>query len=36
MLIRYSPVRLAALVAMAALPLAAQAADIRVMCYQAL
>jgi alpha-1,4-digalacturonate transport system substrate-binding protein len=34
MLIRYSPVRLAALVAMAALPLAAQAADIRVMCYQ--
>jgi alpha-1,4-digalacturonate transport system substrate-binding protein len=34
MLIRYSPVRLAALAAMAALPLAAQAADIRVMCYQ--
>ena len=34
MLTRYSPVRLAALAAMAALPLAAQAADIRVMCYQ--
>ena len=34
MLIRYSPVRLAALAAIAALPLAAQAADIRVMCYQ--
>ena len=34
MLTRFSPVRLAALAAMAALPLAAQAADIRVMCYQ--
>lgn len=34
MLIRFSAVRLAALAAMAALPLAAQAADIRVMCYQ--
>jgi alpha-1,4-digalacturonate transport system substrate-binding protein len=34
MLTRYSPVRLAALAAIAALPLAAQAADIRVMCYQ--
>ena len=34
MLIRFSPVRLAVLAAMAALPLAAQAADIRVMCYQ--
>jgi alpha-1,4-digalacturonate transport system substrate-binding protein len=31
---RFSSVRLAALAAMAALPLAAQAADIRVMCYQ--
>ena len=31
---RFSPVRLAALAAMAGLPLAAQAADIRVMCYQ--
>jgi alpha-1,4-digalacturonate transport system substrate-binding protein len=34
MLTRFSPVRLAALAAMAALPLAAQAGDIRVMCYQ--
>ena len=34
MLTRFSPVRLAVLAAMAALPLAAQAADIRVMCYQ--
>lgn len=34
MLTRFSPVRLAALAAIAALPLAAQAADIRVMCYQ--
>ena len=30
----YSPARLAALAAFATLPLAAQAADIRVMCYQ--
>lgn len=34
MVTRFSPARLAALAAMAALPLAAQAADIRVMCYQ--
>ena len=34
MLTRLSPVRLAALAAIAALPLASQAADIRVMCYQ--